>query len=93
MADETVDLRFLAEQGKKILAELGEMREQTKLVPQIVVAVSELGIAIAATRADLGIVKETVEDISERLQTVAGRLNTVDARLARIEKHTGLVKA
>ena len=48
---------------------------------------------MAATHADIGVIKQGVEDQSERLQTVEGRLNTVDSRLARIEKHTGLVKA
>jgi hypothetical protein len=88
MADEPekIDLNFLARQGKQILAELAEMREQTKLVPQIVVAVSELGIAIAATRADLGIVKQDVEDIKETARLIEGRL-------VRLEKHAGLVKA
>jgi hypothetical protein len=80
---ENIDLRFLAEQQSRILGELAERREQTKLIPQIVLSVSELQIALAATRADVGVVKETVEDISERLQTVEGRLNTIDSRLHR----------
>jgi hypothetical protein len=49
---------------------------------------TEMQVAMAATRADIGVIKQGVEDLSERLQTVEGRLNTVDSRLARIEKHT-----
>jgi hypothetical protein len=53
----------------------------------------EMRIGAAAVSTDLKITKETVEDTADRLQTVEGRLNTIDSRLARIEKHTGLVKA
>jgi hypothetical protein len=50
-------------------------------------------VAIAALSVDLKATKEGVVDTSDRLQIVEGRLNTIDSRLARIEKHTGLVKA
>jgi len=101
MADEEipekVDLTFLAKQGKQVLAELRDMRadnqERDKKLDKIANDVSELQITMAATHADIGVIKQGVEDQSERLQTVEGRLNTVDSRLARIEKHTGLVKA
>ena len=87
MADEeipeNVDLRFLAEQQTRILRELAHMRQDDQA----------RDVAIAALSADLKVTKECVEDISERLKTVEGRLNTIDSRLARIEKHTGLVKA
>ena len=87
MADEeipdNVDLRFLAEQQTRILRELAHMRQDDQA----------RDVAIAALSADLKITKEGVEDISDRLQIVEGRLNTIDSRLARIEKHTGLVKA
>ena len=100
MPDETVDLRFLAEQRSRILAEFGEMRGQTQLIPQIAGAVSELQrdvselqIALAATHADVSVIKETVEKIHETQQSHGARLNAIDGRLAIIEKHTGLVKA
>jgi hypothetical protein len=87
MADEeipeNVDLRFLAEQQTRILRELAHMRQDDQA----------RDVAIAALSADLKVTKEGVEDLSERLQMVEGRLNTIDGRLARIEKHTGLVKA
>jgi hypothetical protein len=87
MADEeipeNIDLRFLAEQQTRILRELAHMRQDDQA----------RDVAIAALSADLKITKEGVEDLSERLQMVEGRLNTIDGRLARIEKHTGLVKA
>lgn len=77
---ENIDLRFLAAQQARILA---EMRDRF----------SALEIGVAALSADLKSTKETVEDISGRLEIVEGRLNIVDARLSRIEKHTGLLKA
>jgi hypothetical protein len=87
MADEeipeNIDLRFLAEQQTRILRELAHMRQDDQA----------RDVAIAALSADLKVTKEGVEDLSERLQMVEGRLNTIDGRLARIEKHTGLVKA
>jgi C4-dicarboxylate-specific signal transduction histidine kinase len=90
MADEeipeNVDLRFLAEQLKRVL-------EQTKLIPKLVKDVSELQVAVAATRADLGRTNEHLEKISETQQNQGARLNAIDGRLALIEKHTGMVKA
>ena len=53
----------------------------------------EMQIAIAALSTDLKGVKETVDDLDSRMEIVEGRLNSIDGRLARIEKHTGLVKA
>ena len=50
-------------------------------------------IAVAALSVDIKGVKESVEVLGSRMETVEGRLNTIDARLARIEKHSGLVKA
>jgi hypothetical protein len=80
---ENVDLRFLAEQQTRILRELAHMRQDDQA----------RDVAIAALSVDLKATKESVEDLSEQLQIVGGRLNTIDGRLARIEKHTGLVKA
>jgi len=99
MAEE-IDLRFLAEQGKRILAELGAMREQTKLIPQLVKDVSELQHEVAAMRVDQGRANETLEHHSGLLERLAdtqanqgARLNAIDGRLALIERHTGMVKA
>jgi len=36
---------------------------------------------------------EMLSEMNGRTEVVEGRLNSIDARLARIEKHTGLVKA
>jgi hypothetical protein len=97
MADEeipeNIDLRFVARQNARILGELAEMREQTKHIPALQADVSELQHAMAATRADLAIVKDTVEKIYETQQNHGARLNAIDGRLAIIEKPTGLVKA
>ncbi len=90
---ENVDLGFLAKQNARILEELsearserGEMREQIKLIPQIAKDVSELQIALAATRTDIGVIKADVEDIKETARLIEGRL-------VRLEKHAGLLKA
>jgi phosphoenolpyruvate-protein kinase (PTS system EI component) len=104
MADEaipeSIDLRFIARQNARILGELAEMREQTNHIPalradvsDLRADVSELQHAMAATRADLAIVKDTVEKILETQQNHGARLNVIDGHLAIIEKHTGLVKA
>jgi DNA-directed RNA polymerase alpha subunit len=104
---ESIDLRFIANQTARILCEntrifreLAEMREefagmgeQTKHIPALQADVSELQLSMAATRADLAIVKATVEKIYESQQNHGARLNVIDGRLPIIEKHTGLVKA
>ncbi len=63
-----------------------ENQAQAKLLGKAMDAIMELAKDVKGAREDIG-------DLSERLQTVEGRLNTIDSRLARIEKHTGLVKA
>lgn len=61
---------------------------------------ADLRLAVAANGAEIGLlrkdaesIRQTVADLDTRLEIVEGRLNTIDGRLARIEKHTGLVKA
>jgi chromosome segregation ATPase len=49
-------------------------------------SVSELQIALAATRTDIGVIKADVEDIKETARLIEGRL-------VRLEKHAGLLKA
>ena len=93
MAGENIDLNFLAEQGKQILAELRDMREQTKLIPQLTKDVSELQVAVAALSVDLKGTKEIVEQIHKTQQNHGMRLNAIDGRLALIEEHRGMVKA
>ncbi len=60
---------------------------------RILSELTELRVGQAALSVDLKSVKETVEDLDGRVEIIEGRLNSVDGRLARIEKHTGLVKA
>jgi hypothetical protein len=83
MADDNVDLNFLAAQLGKVLDGQREMLAD----------LGEMQIALAATRADFAIVKGDVSTIRETLQNQGARLNAIDGRLALIEKHTGLVKA
>jgi chromosome segregation ATPase len=68
MADESpenVDLRFLAAQNARILRELGEIREQTSLIPHMRKDIAELQVGQAALSSDLKIVKEDVAALKE----------------------------
>ena len=63
MTDENIDLRFLAEQGKRILDELGGMRtelagmkKRTDLIPEIAVEVAALGVQIGDIKELLSII-------------------------------------
>ncbi len=104
MADENVDLRFIAAQLGKVLdgqhklrpASTGlkaGQRETNERLGKVEAAVSEMQIALAATRVDVGAIKADVEAVRETQQNQGARLNVIDGRLAIIEKHAGLVKA
>ena len=90
MADDSVDLRFIAAQLGKVL---DSQRETNERLGKVEAAVSEMQIALAATRVDVGAIKADVEAMRETQQSQGARLNVIDGRLAIIEKHTGLVKA
>jgi len=104
MADESIDLRFLAEQGKRILDELAqarleraeiraeqtEMRAEQKSLAEIVGKVVDAVTTIAARQDHHS---ELLGQILETQQNYGARLNAIDGRLAIIERHTGLVKA
>jgi hypothetical protein len=119
---ENVDLRFLVEQGKRILdelaearaeriemraklgdaqsemrAKLGEVQSEQKNLAHLVGNVAAAVTAIATTQDHQGQILERhsviLEAMSEHDALTGGRLNAIEARLARIEKHTGLVKA
>ena len=97
MADDTVDLNFIAAQLGKVLdgqremrAELSEVRVQ---IGELQAGQHEMQIALAATRVDVAAIKADVEIIRETQQNQGARLNVIEGRLAIIEKHTGLVKA
>jgi hypothetical protein len=104
MADENIDLRFLAEQGKRILGELadmrgdlGEVRTEQKSLAEIVGKVANAVTAIAARQDHhteiLNRHSELLDKLYEIQQNNGARLNVIDGRLAIIERHTGLVKA
>ena len=85
MADEPENLTL------KLLREMrGEMREGFEKafgdLAELKRDVSELQIAVAATRTDTGVIKADVEDIKETARLIEGRL-------VRLEKHAGLLKA
>jgi len=97
MADESIDLRFLAEQGKRILDELAqarleraEIRAEQKSLAEIVGKVVDAVTTIAARQNHHS---ELLGQILETQQNYGARLNAIDGRLAIIERHTGLVKA
>ena len=83
MADETVDLNFIGAQLAKLL---DGQRETNERLGKLESGMSELQIAVAATRVDMVIVKENVEGIAETARLIEGRL-------VRLEKHAGFAKA
>ncbi len=97
MADENVDLRFIAAQLGKVLDGQRETNERlgetNGRLGKVEAAVSEMQIALAATRVDVGAIKADLEAVRETQQNQGARLNVIDGRLAIIEKHAGLVKA
>ena len=97
MADENVDLRFLAEQGKQILAELAEARAEQRAMREEFAGmrsdISDLQHEVAAMRIDQRRTNELLEKVHETQQNHGVWLNAIEGRLALIEKHTGLVKA
>jgi hypothetical protein len=109
MADEpeNVDLRFLAEQGKRILSELAEARTERAEMRAELGQLGELRAEQHALASLLGKVSDAVTEIARvqerhsailehvaEIQANQGyRLNAIDGRLALIEKHTGMVKA
>ena len=104
MADENIDLRFLAEQLKRVLGELGEVRAEQERSASRLGRLTDAVTQIATTQDHHTEVltrhSEILEHHSELLgklyeiqQNNGARLNVLDGRLAIIEKHTGLVKA
>ncbi len=90
MADENVDLRFISSQPGKVL---DGQREANERLGKVEAAVSELQLALAATRVDVGAIKADIETVRETQQNQGARLNVIDGRLTILEKHAGLVKA
>jgi len=97
MVGENIDLRFLAEQGKQILAELAEARVERKAMREEFAGmrsdISDLQHEVAAMRVDQRRTNELLEQVHEVQKNQGARLNVIEGRLAIIEKHTGLVKA
>ena len=91
MAEDNVDLNFIAAQLGKVLDGQREMREQ--LGELRADAEGSIQIAMAATRADLAIVKDDVATLKESVQIIEHDISGIKMRVERIEKHTGLVKA
>jgi chromosome segregation ATPase len=94
MADENIDLRFLAEQGKRVLDELAEVRAEQENLARLVGKVADAVTAVATTQEHHSSVldrhSEILESMHERLQIAEGRLNTIDGRLAGLEYTVGL---
>jgi len=100
MTDENVDLNFLAEQGKRILAEaraeraamredMKDIRAEQHALASLLGKVSDAVTAIAATQERHS---EILGRLAEIQASQGARLNTIDGRLAIIEKHIGLVQ-
>ena len=92
MADEPENhtIRLLQEMRAEIKAGFAAVDERFNKTDA---AVAELQIALAATRADLGIVKEDVAGLKESVQIIEHDISGIKMRVERIERHTGLVKA
>ena len=90
MADENIDLRFLAEQGKRILGELADMRGEQHEMRQELAAIHSTQNEIAVEVAVLG---GNVRDVKETLNIMEHDISAMKLRIERIERHTGLVKA
>ena len=90
MADENVDLHFIAAQLGKVL---DGQREANERLGKLEGAVSELQIAVAVIRTGQAAADEQLAKIVEAQLIHGGRLNIIDARLATIEREAGLVKA
>ena len=90
MADENIDLRFLAEQGKRILGELADMRGEQHAMRQELAAIHSTQNEIAVEVAVLG---GNVRDVKETLNIIEHDISAMKLRIERIERHTGLVKA
>jgi hypothetical protein len=105
MADEeipeNIDLRFLATQNARILHELkearaarSEMNHRFDSLDAAVKAIGEQGISAARTTEKTAEIVEAIgEHLAKGQQLTGSRLNAIEQRLARIEEHTGLVKA
>jgi hypothetical protein len=76
---------------------LREIRAEQERLAGIVGKIADAVTAVTTTQEHHSSVldrhSEILESMHERLQTAEGRVNTIDGRLARIERHTGLVKA
>ena len=82
MTDENIDLRFLAEQGKRILDELGGMRTELAGMKKRTDLIPEIAVEVAARCADWryrGIALDNLHDLSG-----------VKMRVERIERRTGI---
>lgn len=73
---------------------LREMREENaSFREEVRQGFQELSIAVAATRADLAIVKDDVAALKESVLIIEHDISGIKMRVERIERHTGLVKA
>ncbi len=90
---ENVDFHFLAAQNARILREMGEMREQTSLIPQMRRDIAELQVGQAAISVDLKAVKKDVEDLKKDVADLKETSCIIEGRLVRIEMQHGYVKA
>jgi septal ring factor EnvC (AmiA/AmiB activator) len=74
---ETPNLEFIAAQLAKVL----DAQRETKA------AVSELQVGLAATRADMGLVKSSVSALQESVKIIEHDISGIRLRLERIERN------
>jgi ABC-type transporter Mla subunit MlaD len=87
----------MADDTQKILDALTRIEARTESIEETLNNLSgEIGELKAESKNQSDILGKTnaaVMEVAGLQQEHGGRLNTIDSRLARIEKHTGLVKA
>ncbi len=83
-------IRLLQEMREEMRGGFREAQGRLDRLEETVVKVIDAVTAIASTQTEHTAI---LTELNGRMEVVEGRLNSVDARLARIEKHTGLVKA
>jgi chromosome segregation ATPase len=97
MADDNIDLQFLAEQGKRILGELAEARSERSEIRAEQENLARLVGKVSDAVTEIAKVQERHSELLGKIVEIqanqGARLNAIDGRLAIIEQHTGLVKA
>jgi len=93
MADDNVDVRFLGEQLARVLteladvrAELAEIKEQTKLLPEVAAEVARLGVQAEDIKESVGLITHDIADLKTIFVDVQARIVRNEKRVQKLEK-------